>query len=112
MRAVSLFGLLAAAVLAAAGCTNSPASPPAARPATALKNSGTAALRAALNQRGHADPYYLSLGDSLAQGIQPGPSGGDGPTSDGYPDVLASRLRATFPSLRLVKLGCSGETTT
>jgi len=35
--------------------------------------------------------YYLSLGDSLAQGIQPGPAGGDEPTSEGYPEVLAAR---------------------
>ena len=112
MRAVRLFGLLAAGALLAAGCTNSPASQATARPATAFKNTGVAALRAGLSKHGRTSPYYLSLGDSLAQGIQPGPAGGDEPTSDGYPDVLATRLRASLPSLRLVKLGCSGETTT
>ncbi len=110
MRAVRLFGLLTAAALLAAGCTNSPAS----RPTTVAKTSisGVAALRAGLSKHGRASPYYLSLGDSLAQGIQPGPAGDDEPTSDGYPDVLATRLRASLPTLRLVKLGCSGETTT
>ena len=112
MRAVRLFGLLAAAALLAAGCTNSPASQATARPATAIRDTGVAALRAGLSKHGRTSPYYLSLGDSLAQGIQPGPAGGDEPTSDGYPDVLATRLRASLPSLRLVKLGCSGETTT
>ncbi len=56
-------------------------------------------------------PYYLALGDSLSQGIQPGPTGADEPTDQGYPDQLATLLRAQDPDLRLVKLGCSGETT-
>lgn len=60
---------------------------------------------------GHATPYYLSLGDSLAQGIQPGPTGADLATSQGYPDQLTTMLRSKIPDLRLVKLGCSGETT-
>ena len=55
--------------------------------------------------------YYLSLGDSLAVGLQPGPTGADGPTAQGYPDQLEGMLRTRVPALRLVKLGCSGETT-
>lgn len=55
--------------------------------------------------------YYLSLGDSLSQGIQPRPAGGETETSQGYSDQLYAVLRQRTPSLQLVKLGCSGETT-
>lgn len=54
--------------------------------------------------------YYLALGDSLAIGIQPSPSG-DVPTNQGYVDDLYKALRLRMPGLGLVKLGCSGETT-
>jgi lysophospholipase L1-like esterase len=54
--------------------------------------------------------YYLSLGDSLAQGVQPDAAGASRPTSRGYADQLYATLRADAPGLRLVKLGCSGET--
>ena len=54
--------------------------------------------------------YYLALGDSLAIGIQPSPSG-DVPTNQGYVDDLYNVLRLRTPRLALVKLGCSGETT-
>jgi lysophospholipase L1-like esterase len=52
--------------------------------------------------------YYVALGDSLSRGYMPGP----GDTDQGYADVLYSRLHLKDPSLQLVKLGCSGETTT
>lgn len=52
--------------------------------------------------------YYVSLGDSLSQGYQ----AGIGDTDQGYADLLYARLKAKDPSLQLVKLGCSGETTT
>jgi lysophospholipase L1-like esterase len=55
--------------------------------------------------------YYLSLGDSLAIGIQPDPSGASVPTSQGYANKLYAMLRRSDHGLRLVKLGCSGETT-
>jgi lysophospholipase L1-like esterase len=55
--------------------------------------------------------YYLALGDSLARGVQPGPSGARTPTRHGYPDQLYAVLRLRDPRLRLVKLGCPGETT-
>jgi len=55
-----------------------------------------------------APVYYLSLGDSLAAGTQPGRLF----TNEGYADQLAALLRARMPNLRLVKLGCPGETTT
>lgn len=55
--------------------------------------------------------YYLSLGDSLAVGVQPDASGVSVPTSKGYANRLYSMLRRKDRALHLVKLGCSGETT-
>lgn len=55
--------------------------------------------------------YYLSLGDSLAIGVQPDASGASVPTSQGYPNKLYAMLRRRDHGLQLVKLGCSGETT-
>ena len=56
--------------------------------------------------------YYLALGDSLAQGVQPNAAGVSVKTGDGYPDQLYATLHRTRPGLELVKLGCPGETTT
>jgi lysophospholipase L1-like esterase len=60
--------------------------------------------------------YYLSLGDSLAQGYQPiggpwSPLGFPG-YNQGYADQLLKLVRDRHEHLRLVKLGCGGETTT
>jgi lysophospholipase L1-like esterase len=55
--------------------------------------------------------YYLALGDSLARGVQPGPAGPKTMTRTGYPDQLYAVLRLRDPRLRLVKLGCPGEST-
>lgn len=52
--------------------------------------------------------YYLALGDSLSRGYMPGV----GDTDQGYVDDTYAVLHASDPSLQLVKLGCSGETTT
>jgi len=61
---------------------------------------------------GAADPpYYLALGDSLAVGIQPDAKGDYVPTNQGYVDDLYAFFHGDVPSLRLAKLGCSGETT-
>ena len=57
-------------------------------------------------------PYYLALGDSLALGIQPNAAGVLVPTNQGYVDHLYALAKLRQPSLRLAKLGCSGETTT
>ena len=70
-----------------------------------------AAVRAGLSHPANGPAYYLALGDSLSHGIQPGPAGRDVETTRGYPDRLAARLRSGLPHLRLVKLGCPGETT-
>lgn len=62
---------------------------------------------------GHARQYYLSLGDSLAAGVQPiGDPERAFRTNDGYPDQLFAIARQELPKLSLVKLGCPGETTT
>jgi lysophospholipase L1-like esterase len=54
--------------------------------------------------------YYLSLGDSLAQGMQPDAGGITLNTAQGYADQLYALERTRIPGLRLVKLGCGGET--
>jgi lysophospholipase L1-like esterase len=56
--------------------------------------------------------YYLSLGDSLAVGIQPNAKGQDVETTQGYADQLYTALKPGNPTLKLTKLGCPGETTT
>ena len=61
--------------------------------------------------RGPPVSYYLSLGDSLSQGVQPDSSGASVPTRHGYADQLYAVLHRRHRGLRLVKLGCSGETT-
>src|SRR5262245_197155 len=58
-----------------------------------------------------ASSFYLSLGDSLAQGVQPNAKGVSVETNQGYPDQLFTALRLGNPTLKLVKLGCPGETT-
>jgi lysophospholipase L1-like esterase len=68
-------------------------------------------LSGAVLARAAGPSYYLALGDSLAQGIQWSPTG-DIPTNHGYADDLHALLRLRDPGLTLVKLGCSGETTT
>jgi lysophospholipase L1-like esterase len=55
--------------------------------------------------------YYLSLGDSLSQGVQPNAAGVSVETNQGYPDQLYAALRFGDPRLEPVKLGCPGETT-
>jgi lysophospholipase L1-like esterase len=55
--------------------------------------------------------YYLALGDSLAVGVQPDAAGTSVETRSGYADQLYATLLRSHPGLRLVKLGCPGETT-
>lgn len=60
--------------------------------------------------------YYVSLGTSLSVGVQPNGSGIVLPTDDGYADQLFDLIRPGFEAggadleLRLIKLGCPGET--
>ncbi len=79
-----LFGLLVAAALSTA-------------PA-AIANEGTG--------------YYVSLGDSLAVGVQPTGPPPLNETDQGYTDQLYSALKADDPKLKHVRLGCGGESTT
>jgi lysophospholipase L1-like esterase len=58
-----------------------------------------------------ASSYYLSLGDSLAQGVQADPFGHVGDTDHGYADQFYGMIHPGHRNLRLVKLGCPGETT-
>src|SRR3954454_21425565 len=56
--------------------------------------------------------YYVALGDSYAQGVQPlGPNQADIDTNKGFNDVAFKALRRSHPGLKLVKLGCGGATT-
>jgi lysophospholipase L1-like esterase len=81
-----------AAALIAAVCTACTASAPApARPVAAS--------------------YYLAVGDSLSRGVQPNAAGASVETAQGYPDLVFDQLRRGRPGLRLVQLGCPGETT-
>jgi lysophospholipase L1-like esterase len=67
-----------------------------------------AAAPAGVASAAPAAGYYVALGDSLSQGYQPGL----GNTDQGYVDDLYANLKTKDPSLKLAKLGCSGETTT
>jgi lysophospholipase L1-like esterase len=76
--------------------------------------AGCAAPAPGAHRIAHRQPpasYYLALGDSLSQGVQPDAAGVSVSTTYGYPDRLYALLRARQPGLRLVKLGCMGETT-
>ncbi|MBO0834702.1 MAG: SGNH/GDSL hydrolase family protein [Actinobacteria bacterium] len=68
----------------------------------------------AMASEGGQPEYYLALGDSLAQGVQPdATTGASVPTDQGYADDLFAHYQAQFNgSLQLVKLGCPGETST
>jgi lysophospholipase L1-like esterase len=69
------------------------------------------AVHRAVHHRPPPTSYYLALGDSLSQGVQPDTAGVSVSTPDGYPDQLYTRLQARQPGLQLVKLGCMSETT-
>lgn len=85
----------------------------------ALAGGAQAASAATATSHVKAQPtteYYLALGDSLSQGVQPDSTGTDQETNQGYADDLYSQLApidaAQGVDLQLVKLGCPGETTT
>ena len=71
---------------------------------------------APVDATGGSDSYYLSVGDSLAEGFQPigGPHTNSAAAgySQGYADQLFKMVRdGGRDRLRLVKLGCGGEST-
>jgi lysophospholipase L1-like esterase len=94
MRRVVPALALAAMVAAAGGCAG-----PAETPAAQTRHDAPPAS------------YYLALGDSLSQGVQPNSSGASVRTGRGYADQLYAVLRRRQPGLRLVNLGCPRETT-
>jgi lysophospholipase L1-like esterase len=56
--------------------------------------------------------YYLALGGSDSVGFQPTAAMPLGePTDEGYANDLLASERARWPDLKLVQLGCAGETT-
>jgi lysophospholipase L1-like esterase len=55
--------------------------------------------------------YYVALGDSLSQGVMPNAQGHDVQTTHGYVDDLYAMELPFRPNLRMVKLGCPGEST-
>lgn len=55
--------------------------------------------------------YYLALGDSLSQGMQPDQNGTTLNTNQGYVDDVFQVEQQHVKNLQLVKLGCGGETT-
>jgi lysophospholipase L1-like esterase len=60
--------------------------------------------------RHHKMPvYYLSLGTSLAAGVQADESGASVVTDVSYPGLLADIIREDIRKLRHVNLGCPGE---
>src|SRR5207248_8778535 len=71
----------------------------------ALVVAGLPAAAAAKNS------YYVSLGDSLSVGFQPHQGRAASTTRQGYVDDLFKIERRKFPGLRMVKLGCAGEST-
>jgi len=80
--------------------------------ATGAMAGGVPALAASHGAKATtASSFYLSLGDSLAQGVQPNAQGVSVETNQGYPDQLFTALHLGNPTLKLVKLGCPGETT-
>src|ERR1700733_1062286 len=56
--------------------------------------------------------YYLALGDSLSVGFQPNPQGVGLETSQGYTNDVYAYERKSVPGLKLVEMGCPGDTTT
>ena len=78
-----------------------------------LLTTAGAALAAPGASEKHAKLYYVSVGDSLAAGVQPiGDPADLYRTDEGYPEQLLEIARESSPKLALVKLGCPGETTT
>ena len=79
--------------------------------ATAVAACSGPATSSGPDRAGGPASYYLALGDSLSRGVQPDAAGVSVETDHGYPDQVQAALRPRHPALRLVKLGCPGETT-
>ncbi|MDT0302279.1 GDSL-type esterase/lipase family protein [Streptomonospora wellingtoniae] len=85
----------------------------AAAAAAALVLAGSlAACSAEGGQEAPRKSYYLSLGDSLAVGVQPQPDGTREETSQGYADALYRTLYDRDSTLEHERMGCGGEDST
>jgi lysophospholipase L1-like esterase len=84
---------------------------PAPAPSAAARSAATRARSSAAQARSARTRYYLALGDSLAQGMQPEGAGITVDTDRGYADQLYAIEHRQIRVLKLVKLGCGGETT-
>jgi lysophospholipase L1-like esterase len=79
----------------------------------AVVGTAAAALPGVAMAKTAAKPhYYLALGDSLSQGMQPDLSGTTLNTDQGYANDLLTIERKHVRNLKLVQLGCGGDTTT
>jgi lysophospholipase L1-like esterase len=79
---------------------------------TALAALAVGALPAVASAATPAPRYYIALGDSLSQGMQPDVHGVTRNTNQGYVDDLLATERSHIKNLRVVKFGCGGDTTT
>ena len=79
--------------------------------AVVLALAVTACSGSAAHSKAAPASYYLALGDSLSQGVQPNAAGTSVETGQGYANQVYATLLPDHPGLRLVKLGCPGETT-
>jgi len=80
---------------------------------TDAASRASATLAAGGSSGEHAKLYYVSVGDSLAAGVQPiGDPADLYRTDEGYAEQLLAIARVESSKLSLVKLGCPGETTT
>ena len=80
--------------------------------ATVACGAVAAVLPGAAAAKAATPHYYLSLGDSLSQGMQPDLHGVTRNTKQGYANDLLSIERSRVHGLQLVQLGCGGDTTT
>jgi lysophospholipase L1-like esterase len=119
LRGGALTALLTAGFLVAGYASAS--ATPARAPASSAAARAATAQAAHSGRTGRRPAYYVALGDSLAQGVQPAtpplPAGvklGQSiETNQGYANDLYAHYKREFPgTLKLMKLGCPGETTT
>ena len=89
---------------------NSVTKPLRAATAPAVAAATATAACSGLRQPGPAS-CYLAPGDSLFRGARPDAAGADVGTPHGYPDIVYARPCPGHPILKLVQLGCPGETT-
>jgi lysophospholipase L1-like esterase len=80
--------------------------------AASLAAAALTACSASAPTEAGAATYYLALGDSLSRGVQPDASGASVETAQGYADLVYAQLQRAHSTLKLVQLGCPGETTT